>query len=57
MKKVMINHDGSILVTIDDCGGKADKIKYFGLLQCPTKNFNKKIKEFEEQGFKDFSNK
>ena len=57
MKKVMISHDGSTLVVIDDCEGKADKINYFSLLQCPTKDFDKKIKEFEEQVFKDFSNK
>ena len=57
MKKVMISHDGSTLMAIDDCDGKADKINYFSLIQCPTKNFDKKIKEFEEQGCKDFSNK
>ena len=48
MKKVMISHDGSTLMAIDDCDGKADKINYFSLIQCPTKNFDKKIKEFEE---------
>jgi hypothetical protein len=56
MKKVMISSDDSTLVVIDDCEGKVYKTNYFGLLQCPTMDFDKKVKEFEEQGFKDFSN-
>ena len=51
MKKVMISPNRETLVVIDDCDGKTDKTNYFGILQCPKKDFNKKVKEYEELGF------
>jgi len=51
MRKVMISRDDSTIAIIDDCEGKADKIRYFGLLQCPKKDFDEKVKEYEQLGF------
>ena len=51
MKKVMISYNQETLVVIDDCDGVINSTNYFSLLQCPKKDFNKRVKEFEEQGF------
>jgi hypothetical protein len=57
MKKVLISPDGNTLVVIDDCDGKTDGTNYFGILQCPKKEFKKKVSEFEEQGFTEYFRK
>ena len=51
MKKVMISPNKGTLVVIDHYGGKTNSTNYFGLFQCHKKDFNKRVKEFEEQGF------
>ena len=53
MKKVMISLNKETLIVIDDSDGVINSRNYFGLLQGPKKDFNKRVKEFEEQGFID----